>query len=329
MDLHHLGDATHCCAECGSEVGEGVISLKACKSCMVVKYCNANCQKNHWPKHKKECKLRAAELHDEALFKDPPAKEECPICFLPMSVKLICCMSLPPATITSVPIYDFVEANEELANKAMETYASCCGKSICGGCQYSFHKSGNIENCPFCKADLRGKTDLDRVEELMKRVEVNDAGAMYVLGNSYYHRKLGLQQDRARAIELWTRAAELGSSTAHFALGVYYDDGGDMKKEKFHNEAAAMAGHEVERFNLGYIEYKSGNVERAVKHWTIAASAGHHTAMQSLIASFERGFVSRDAIDLTLTAYNNSCAEMRSKARENYTQLSMNRIDGR
>ena len=66
-----------------------------------------------------------------------------------------------------------------------------------------------------------------------------------------------------------------------------------------------------------------------MKHWTIAASAGHHTAMQSLIASFERGFVSRDAIDLTLRAYNNSCAEMRSEARENYTQLSMNHIDGR
>jgi TPR repeat protein len=35
--------------------------------------------------------------------------------------------------------------------------------------------------CPFCKADLRGKTDLDRVEELKKRMEVNDAGAIYAL----------------------------------------------------------------------------------------------------------------------------------------------------
>ena len=43
---------------------------------------------------------------DEALFKDPPPKEECPICFLPMPNKLICCVSLPPATITSVPIND-------------------------------------------------------------------------------------------------------------------------------------------------------------------------------------------------------------------------------
>jgi hypothetical protein len=59
----------------------------------------------------------AVELHDEALFKDPPAKEDCPICFLPTPVRLICCISLPPATTSSVPIADYAEANEELASK--------------------------------------------------------------------------------------------------------------------------------------------------------------------------------------------------------------------
>jgi hypothetical protein len=32
-----------------------------------------------------------------------------------MPMKMICCISLPPATIMSVPIYDFAIANEELA----------------------------------------------------------------------------------------------------------------------------------------------------------------------------------------------------------------------
>jgi TPR repeat protein len=77
-----------------------------------------------------------------------------------------------------------------------------------------------------------------------------------------------------------------------------------------------MAGHEVARFNLGYIEYKSGNVERAVKHWTIAASAGHHTAMHNLLGAFNHGLVRRESINSPLTAYNNSCAEMRSEARD-------------
>jgi hypothetical protein len=98
-----------CCANWGVEEGEAV-SIKACNSCMIVKYCNCNptCQQNHWPKpmHKKWCKQCAGEFHDEALFKDPPAKEDCPICFIPMPVQLLCCASLPPTTILSVPIKD-------------------------------------------------------------------------------------------------------------------------------------------------------------------------------------------------------------------------------
>jgi len=309
-----LNDAlVHCCADCGVAGG---INLKACKSCMSVKYCNVNCQKNHWPKHKQECKRRAAELHDEALFKDPPAKEDCPICFIPMPERLIACMTLAPATISSVPNYEYTLANEELANMGTETYYSCCGKSICGGCMHSFRMSGNDEKCPYCKAETMGKTNEERFEELMKRVEANDAGAMYIMGSYYTHGQLDLQQDLAKGVEIWTQAAKLGSSQAHNHLGNMYHQRGDLKKAKFHYEAAAMAGHEVARFKLGYIEYKSGNVERAVKHWTIAASAGHHTAMHSLLGAFNHGLVRRESINSTLTAYNNSCAEMRSETRD-------------
>ena len=146
-----------CCAECGEE---GVVNLKVCKACMLVKYCNANYQRNHWPKHKKPCKQRAAKLHDEALFKDPPPKEECPICFLPMPPKLISCIwiSLPPVTIlssvlfiASVPIYDFAMANAKVDT---EEYDECCGKSICRGCGYSVICIGQNSICPFCNSDF-------------------------------------------------------------------------------------------------------------------------------------------------------------------------------
>ena len=48
------------CASCG----KGGEDLKQCTACKVAKYCNATCQKAHWPQHKKECKekKRAAEL---------------------------------------------------------------------------------------------------------------------------------------------------------------------------------------------------------------------------------------------------------------------------
>jgi uncharacterized protein YggL (DUF469 family) len=308
------------CAECGED--EGVVNLKSCKSCMQVMYCNAKCQKKHWAKHKKLCKLRAAELHDEALFKDSLSKEDCPICFLPMPAQFICCVSLPPATISSVPICDFAIANEGLAKMGTEVYYPCCGKSICRGCHYSSWKSGNDEKCPFCNADC-GKTDEQEVEDMMKRVAANDAASICMLGNFYQHGLRGLQQDHAKATELYVRAAELGSIKANCQLAGIYHEGGNLKKAKFHWEAAAMAGYEVARNNLGCMEAKSRNVERAIKHWTIAASAGHYIAMHELRTFFGRGFVSRESIDSTLTAYNSSCVEMRSEARDAYIKYKI------
>jgi hypothetical protein len=90
-------------------------------------------------------------------------------------------MSLPPATLSSVPIYDYAVANEELVTEPMETYYPCCGKNICRGCAHSFRESGNYK-CPFCNSNRGGKTDEENVEEIMKRVEANDAVAMGMLG---------------------------------------------------------------------------------------------------------------------------------------------------
>jgi TPR repeat protein len=174
--------------------------------------------------------------------------------------------------------------------------------------------SGNDEKCPFCNAMTGGKTNNEIVGEIMKRVEANDAGSMMVLGNKYYHGQLDL--NRGKALELYTRAAALGSSMAHFHLGnIYreggdskqaadlgsskahynlgnmYHEGGDSKKSKFHYEAAAMAGHEDARYNLGCMESQSGNMGRAVKHWIIAASAGDYCAINSLILCFQGGLV--------------------------------------
>jgi TPR repeat protein len=126
---------------------------------------------------------------------------------------------------------------------------------------------------------------------------------MIILGRA------GFQQDKTKAMELYVRAADLGNTMAH-------NNRGNLKKTKFHFEAAAMAGDEVARYNIGLMENNSGNVERAVKHWTIAASAGDYKAMQRLIICFEKGHASKELIDTALAAYNSSCAEMRSEARD-------------
>jgi hypothetical protein len=72
----------------------------------------------------------------------------------------------------------------------------------------------------------------------------------------------------------------------------------------------------VARFNLGCFEAQSRNIERALKHWTIAASAGYYTAMHNLQIALKNHDISRESMDSTLAAYNNSCAEVRSEARD-------------
>ena len=184
-----------------------------------------------------------------------------------MPTKLINCMSLPPATRSSVPIYEYWKANQELSNRDTEEYYSCCGKSICKGCL--FGKIGNDDRCPFCNSN-RGRI----INDTMKRAAANDVNAICLLASHYHHGRAGFQQNQTKAIELFTKSAELGFSKAHFFLGCILEAGGDLKKVKFHLEAAAMAGHEMARLNIGNLEAKSGNMDRAVKHWNIAASTG-------------------------------------------------------
>jgi TPR repeat protein len=59
----------------------------------------------------------------------------------------------------------------------------------------------------------------------MKRVEANDAASICVLANFYQHGLNGFQQDHLKAIEQYTRAADLGYSKAHYELGGVYHEG--------------------------------------------------------------------------------------------------------
>ena len=164
----------NCCIEQWGQEEGGVVSLKTCKSCMLVKYCNAKCQRNHWAKHKSDCKRRAAELRNEALFEELPRKEDCPICFLPMPIRLVCCISLPPATISLVPIYVFASDNEELVEVETEQYFTCCGKSICGGVHKLSVRLGMLIIVHITKQRKLEKQIKKKLKQMMKRVDAND-----------------------------------------------------------------------------------------------------------------------------------------------------------
>ena len=68
-----------------------------------------------------------------------------------------------------------------------------------------------------------------------KQVAANDPGAICLLANCYFKGLDGFPQDQLKAIELFSRAADLGFSKAHHShLGMDYYEVGDMKKAKFH-----------------------------------------------------------------------------------------------
>ena len=60
------------CANCGKSMR---MLVQFSSNCKMLKYCSRDCQKAHCKQHKRECMTRAAELHDEKLFKQRQPRE--------------------------------------------------------------------------------------------------------------------------------------------------------------------------------------------------------------------------------------------------------------
>lgn len=224
------------CANCGKEGS----NLKACVACNLVKYCNRHCQASHRKLHKKECRKRAAEIHDIELFKPPPPPEgDCPICFLRL-----------PSLGTG------------------KKYKSCCGKVICSGCIHAVQKRDRgVALCPFCRV-LTARTDDENINRLKKRVDAGDARGINNLGFYYSRGICGLPRDHTKALELFHRAVDLGNIRSHNNIGCAYHQGrgvsSDVKKAVHYWKIAAMKGDVNARHNLGAFEEYVGNMERAL-----------------------------------------------------------------
>ena len=274
------------CAACGND-GDG---LKTCTPCKLVKYCNTACQRAHWKIHKKKCKKRAAELHDEAIFKEPPEREECPICMLTLPLE-----------------------NGKIS------YQACCGKTLCAGCIYAAYRADSRELCPFCRTPEATSDELI-IERIKKRAEGDDANAIYSLGCFYSDGDMGLQQDHNKAMELWLRAGELGCAASHHSIANAYANGGgverDMKKAKYYWELAAMGGQIEARYNLGYIEAQVGNMTRAMKHFMISAGAGDDDSLKKIREGFMNGHATKDDFEKALRAHKDAKDEMKSVQRD-------------
>jgi len=290
------------CANCGKE-GEDVNNV--CNKCKQVKYCNAACKKKHRHKHKKDCEEyqrlaaeRAAELHDIELFRPPPPKEDCPICFLHMP---------------------YLGSGSQ--------YMTCCGKLICNGCLYApvYDDQGNKVDddkqnaCAFCRV-VAPKTDEETVERLNKRVEAGDAVAIFTIGCDYRDGANRYPQDYAKALELFHRAGVLGYAAAYIGIGLAYDNGNgvevDKKKAIYYYELAAMGGSVNARHNLGWLEENAGNADRALKHHMIAISFGDADSLERIKELYSSGHASKDEYTRALKVYQTYLAEIKSAQRD-------------
>eukprot|EP00984_Skeletonema_dohrnii_P015126 scaffold6484_cov114-Skeletonema_dohrnii-CCMP3373.AAC.3 len=277
------------CASCGTaEVDD--IKLKTCTACKSVRYCSIACQREHRPQHKRACKKRAAELHDEILFKQPESSYlgDCPICFLPMSLD-------PEKSIMM----------------------TCCSKLICHGCVHSYElrifqaKLGRT--CPFCRHPAP-KSEEEEIKNVMKRVKANDPVAMVQM--SLRRKEAG---DYVTAFRYLSKAAELGDAGAHFELSIFYEGQcveKDVKKELYHLEQAAIGGDAIARYNLGCEEEENDMMDRAIKHWIIAAKLGHDDSLDNLKVCFRGGLVSKEDFAAALRAHQAAVEATKSPQRE-------------
>jgi len=278
------------CANCG-KTGD---NLKACTACKLVKYCNRECQIAHRPKHKRECRKRAAELHDEELFKQPPPEEDCPICF-----------QLLPSFKGSI-------------------YKTCCGKVICSGCINApvYDNEGNeVDNkkCPFCRTPTPTSEE-EMVKREKKRMDLNDHIAIYNQGCNYHEGACGFPQDHDKALELFHRAGDLGYAGAYLGIGNAYDVGQgvevDKKKATHYYELAAMKGNALARQNLGREEGMAGNMDRALKHHLIAVRSGCAESLNRIKIYYSAGLATKSHYTKALQSYQTYLGEIKSDQRD-------------
>ena len=293
--MNDADNTTTACDNCGKgEESSG--DLKACVACKLVKYCNRECQIAHRPLHKKICKKRAAELHDKALFKEHPPREDCPICFLPLPL-------------------DARQMNFE----------SCCGKIICNGCIYRMTEKDRergelISLCAYCNEPpaTSEAEEVERLKKLMKKY--GNARAFSILAGHYANGDFGMQRDMPKANELWLKAGELGCHEGYYNLGYSYRMGNgvevDQKKARHFYELAAMNGNVGARHNLGCVELEAGNEQRAYKHVILSARAGDKNSLDKVKAGFINGMVTKDEYANTLRAHQKIQDEMKSKDRD-------------
>jgi len=290
-------NSTSVCANCGKGE-ESNEDLKACSACQLVKYCNRECQLAHRPQHKKECKKRAAELHEEALFKERP-REKCPGYSVLGTVEhklqkneggKLCVICKTPAASSNEEDMMRIKEHADMGN-AQAVHLL--------GVEYS--REGNMSKAHelWVRAGRLGCSEAyNELANSMNPIhdEYNEGGA---------NKRLGVKMDLKKAKYYYELAAIMGDVQARYFLGLL--EGRETNSD-------------VGEYTFEALEAKLRHREPAVKHFELAARAGHEEAMDQLRKIHNRQamvetFSNEEYADI-VRAYTKSRDEMKSDDRE-------------
>ena len=226
--------------------------------------------------------------------------DECPICMLPYS----------PDTDKSA-------------------YQTCCSTFLCKGCWVASGVKKINTPCPFCRApNTSSKAEL--LSRARKRSNAGDAAATQFLGSSCRLGRMGQKKNLPQAVKLFTKAAELGSTKAHFELGEMYRIGEGTKKSTskslYHLKSAAINGHpqarcllavaEMETGRIDGTEVKDENAHRAIQHLIFAVKSGYTQALPTIKEFYSQQCITKELYLEALLGYQRTVEERKSLQRE-------------
>ena len=130
-----------------------------------------------------------------------------------------------------------------------------------------------------------------------------------------------MEKNESRAIELWSEAADLGSTEALHNMGDIYYHGKGVKRDKSKGlrcwESAAMQGGVHSRHCLGCIEYTQHcEFDRAVRHFLISAKMGLKPSLDIIRRMLVDGTATKAQYAEALKGYQAAMEETKSPDRE-------------
>ena len=238
------------CFECGKH-GH---NLPKCKSCSQAFYCNAECQRKHWKKHRPICRSTVAALARDATrqraaraVRDKGRKkakkgEDDALCVI--------CLS-PPMDPVELP----------------------CGHDYCKSCLAQLREKGVDKSCPLCREKLPPGPEVLWDEDYRMYSKIKDKIDRSRPGvdprTPWPPLSAEQQREMDEARGMLREAADQGHMMAQGYLGELYHFGegvaqDDARAFKFYS-MAAQQGEPVSQYNLGNaIESKNGGNNRTI-----------------------------------------------------------------